>query len=215
MNYTLEEVYDYILELTDKKGSDLFQLPYVLSVFQSSTLDFIGEKIPSIEKQQQVTQDLQSLMLTSKESVINDLNDPHAVTTAIPSDLHYLARVNPIFKGNVTSKRPRLVRHGNLDAMKSDPHNSPSTEYPIITQFTDTIKIESGYVEKPISVLITYLKKPLYAKLTEPNQRIVNLPDVVIDAIILKTESRLLGSKGDPRYQTAYNDERSFRKEDI
>ena len=93
MEYTLSETYDYVLELTDKKGSDLYQKPYFMKVFKTATHDFIRERVPVIEATGQVTQDLQKLMLTSKEIVSNNPDNVYTVICQIPNSCFYLFRV--------------------------------------------------------------------------------------------------------------------------
>ena len=210
MNYTLGEVYEYILDLTDKKGSDLFQEPDVLKAFQTATHDFIRERIPVIEATQQVTQDLQKLMLTTKEVVTDNVDDPYSVICAIPTACFHLFRVLPLFKGNVTSARPRLVQHGDKTALMADPHNRPSVKYALSVQYKDTVEINSGYTEKALAAWLTYLKHPDFAAPGDIGTRIVDLPAAVIDDIIIKTVEILLTTVGDERQQSAYRRERSF-----
>tara|TARA_A100000172_G_C3044260_1_gene111877 strand:- start:61546 stop:62193 length:648 start_codon:yes stop_codon:yes gene_type:complete len=211
MDYTLDETYEYILDRADKKGSDMFQLPYVLNVFQTQTYDFIDEQLPYLESNQRNTQDLQQVMLTKKINVVNDPQDNFKTNAALPEDLYHLSRVNPIFKGGVTSRRPKLIRHGNYDGMRTDPHNKPTAEYPLITQYNNYINIDSGFNEKPISTHITYLTKPIFAKENELQERIVNLPNGVIEAIIQKCVKELVSSKGDQRTQAEFAKEAGAR----
>jgi len=210
MDYTLGEVFEYILDLTDKKGSDLHQEPDVINAFQTATHDFIREHIPVIENTRQVSQDLQKLMLTTKEVVIPNPDNPYTVICQIPSSCFFLSGVSPLFKGNVVSRRPRLIRHGDKSALQADPHNRATPEYPLNTQHIDIVEINSGVKEKAIGAYLTFLKKPDFAKPGESNKRIVDLPDDVIDDLILKTVDTLLGIVGDPRKQISYQKERSF-----
>lgn len=211
MDYTLDEVYEYCLDRADKKGSDMFQMPYFLNVFQTQTYDFIDSKLPYLESNQRDTQDLQKIMLTKKINVVQDPENVYITNAALPEDLYHLSRVNPIFKGNVTSRKPNLIRHGNYDGMKVDPHNSPSIEYPLITQYANYIVIDSGYEEKPLNAFITYMLKPTFAKEDELQERIVNLPDGVIEAIIQKVVKEFVSSKGDPRTQSEFAKEAGAR----
>lgn len=211
MNYTLDEVCDYIDELTDKKGSDLFQKPYVLKTFQTATYDFLRERTPVIEATQQVTQDLQKLMLTTKETVTDNPDNPYTVICQVPETCFYLFRVLPLFKGGVTSRKPRLIRHGNRDALKSDPHNRPTVEYAMSVQYNDYVEIDSGINEKALSAYLTFLKHPTFADVgTGGATRIVDLPGAVIEDIIIKTIEILLGSKEDPRTMIATRREQTF-----
>lgn len=95
--------------------------------------------------------------------------------------------------------------------MKVDPHNSPTVEYPLITQYSDYISIDSGYIEKPLHVYMTYLEQPDFAKENELQERIVNLPNGVIEAIIQKCVKELISSKGDVRTQSEFAKEAGAR----
>lgn len=202
MEYTLDETYEYILERADKKGSDFFQLPYVLQVFQTQTYDFIDERLPHLESNQRLTQDLQGIMLTKKFNVVDDVENVYRTNVIVPEDTYHLSRVIPIFKGEVVSRSPKMIRHGNEIPMSNDPHNKPTPEYPLITQFSDYANINSGYDEKPISAYLTYVKKPVFAKENEGSKRVVNMPDGAIEAIIQKCVLELISSKGDERTQS-------------
>jgi len=211
MEYTLDEVLEYTLDRADKKGSDMFQMPYFLNVFETQTYDFIDSLLPFLESNQRDTQDLQEIMLTKKINVVADPVDNFKTNAALPEGLYHLSRVNPIFSGGVTSRKPNLIRHGNYDGMKVDPHNRPTPEYPLITQFSNYINIDSGFNEKPTQVIITYLQEPVFATETELTKRIVNLPNGVIQSIIQKVVKEFVSSKGDPRTQSEFIKEAGAR----
>lgn len=210
MDYSLDGVYEYILDLTDKKGSDLFQLPLVLDTFQNSVHDFLRERVAIIENTQQVTEDVQRLIETKKQPVQDDPEDTYVVLAPVPNDTFHILSVVPIFAGNVKARRQRMVRWGSREALAADPHNRPSVEYPHIYQAEDFVTINSGYNEKALYAYMTYMKKPTFATVSQSSTRIVNLPDPVIDDIILKTVDTLFGIVGDPRTQNAYRKEQSF-----
>ena len=210
MDYTLNETYEYILDLVEKRGSELFQLPYVLNVFQTATYDFIRERIPTIEATQQVTQDLQKLMLTSKEAVTDNPDNVYTTICQVPETCHHLFRVLPIFKGNVTSRRPKLIRHGEREALTSDPHNRPTPSYALCIQYNDYVEIDAGFEEKSTGAYLTYLKHPDFATAIQTSKRIVDLPSGPIEDIVLKTVDKLLSGIGDPRSALAYQKEQTF-----
>ncbi len=213
MEYTLANTYEYVLELLDKKGSDFIQMPDMMRVFKTATLDFIGERIPVIEKTQQVTSDLLPLMDTKKFNVLDDPDDSYVKLASIPSYVHHLVIARPLYKGNVTARRPRLIRHGNLDALMADPNNRPTIEYPLILQYMDYVKIHSGFDEKPLSVFFTYIKKPTFAELNLPDDQIVNMPDSAIEDIINKVVVSLSVTRADERAQANMIKEQSFRND--
>lgn len=211
MANTLTDTYAYGLELLDKKGSDFVQLPEFFRTFKSATLDFIGERIPIIERTQQVVNDLRPLMDTKKWTVIPDPDDVYARISAIPEYVHHLVRANPVFTGNVTSRQPKLIRHGNLDAFNADPYKRSSMEYSIIMQYGDYVKIYSGYNDVAIGLFATFLHKPTYADINTPSQEIVNLPEVAVEDILNKTIVKLMVTRADDRTQLKMVEEQSFR----
>lgn len=212
MDYTLDEVYEYILERADKKGSDFFQLPYIIQVFQTQTYDFIDERLPLLEANQQITQDLQEIMLTKSFVPVQDPNNVYKVNVSLPEGYYHLSRVLPFFSGGVASRRPKLIRHGNYEGMRADPHNAPTPEYPLIVQYSNYVNIDSGYLEKPIKVNLTWIDEPVFAKENEPDKKIVNMRPGAIEAIIQKCILELVSSKGDPRTQSEMIKEKEIRK---
>jgi len=211
MDYSLSNTYEYVMDLLDKKGSDLIQLPEMFRVFKTATIDFIGERLPVIEKTQQITEDLRPLMDIKKIPVANNPTDPYSTIASVPSYVDHLVRANPMFANGTSGRRPKLIKHGNIDAYFADPNKRPSEEYPLIVQYLDYVKIFTGYNIKPINVLMTYLKKPDYALLSNQQQRICNLPDSSIEDIINKTVLILSGVRGDERIQIHGQKEQSFR----
>lgn len=210
MAYNWGNVFEYILDLTDKKGSDLHQEPDVLNAFKTATNDFLRAHTKIIEDTQRVSQDLQKLMITRSETVIDNPDNVYTVICQIPSNCFFLSGVLPKFKGNVVSRRPKLIRHGDRSALTTDPHNKPTPEYAISTQYIDTVEIDSGYNEKAIGAYLTYLKKPTYANLGEHEKQVVDLPGDVIEDLIIKTSDILLGIVGDPRVQVSGRREQTF-----
>ena len=212
MGYSLSEIYEKGIELMDKKGSDFVQLPEFLRVYKTSTYDFIGERIPVIEKTQQIINDLRPLMKTDVRTVIDDPDDVYAKLATIPNEVHYLFKANAKFENGTTGRRPVLLRHGNIDVYMSDPNNRPTPEYPIILQFMDYVKILTGYDEKATACYMTYLKEPTFATLQTPDVDCVNLSMVAQEDILAKTVTSLLGTRADERYQIKKNEEMSYRE---
>ena len=215
MDYTQQEVYSYILDKVDKKGSDFFQLPHVLKVFRSMTHDFLDEHVKILEETQKVTQDLQFLMLTIKQNVVDDSDNPYIVNAAKPNNCYHLAVVKPIYFGGGVPRQVKMVRHGNMIAMNSDPHNRPTRDYPLITQHSDYVTIDSGYTEKAEACYITFIKHPIFAGLTETTKKIVDFPENVIDKIIEKVCFELISSKGDERSEISHTKSEAFGKAGI
>ncbi|RZV56996.1 MAG: hypothetical protein EX254_10485 [Flavobacteriaceae bacterium] len=210
--YTLTEAYEIYIDRIDKQGSDFVQLPEFLRHFKSATYDFIGERIPVIEKTQQIVEDLRTLMTPFKATCIQDPNDSYAVIASIPSNCHHLARVNALYSDGTSGRRPTFIRQGNIDPYNASPSKKPAKEYPVITQYMDYVKIQSGYNDKAEFAFLTYIAKPTFAGLTQSGNPIVNLNVQAVEDIINKAVVRTMAAKGDPRMQSEVYQEQSYRE---
>lgn len=213
--YTLTEAYEIYQDRIDKQGSDFVQLPEFLRHFKSATYDFIGERVPIIEKTQQIVEDLRPLMKTDKRTCIQDPNDAHAMIASVPTDCHHLVRVNALFSDGTSGRRPKLIRHGNYDSYQSSPSKRATNEYPLITQYEDYVKVMTGYVVKAQYAFLTYIKKPTFAGENSPGTQIVDLSVQAIEDILNKTIVRTMAAKADPRTQTEVYQEKSYRHGEI
>lgn len=203
--YTLEETYYYILEKTDKIGSDFFQMNTVLNRFKSATYEYLDSVFNEIEKTQQVSDKVKPLIIPKKFATIPD-PDLSGVIGSLPSDYYHLLSVKPIYADGTFPRKTKLVRHGSLEINTTDPFNKPTSEYPIITQYDNYLNVNTGADTPPSNILIVYIKKPTFAALNEPTVRIVNLPDNVIEEIVELTIKQLFSTTADPRVQIPNKD---------
>jgi hypothetical protein len=215
MDYTLTNVANKINEFADKIGSDYYPLPVVLDFFETSSYDFIGERLKHIEKTQEITDDISSLIKTSWLTVGQiatvDVNEPVKYGAAIPTD--YLRKVayDVYYADGSRCRRADLKRHGELMPGKNNPYRAPSKNYPIILQEENLFKIDAGAIVADRFYLI-YCKKPTFATVGTPSTRAVNLPDDAIEKVILKTLISLYGKTADQRAAVMKEIEDSYRK---
>jgi len=214
MGYTLGEVDNKINILADKLGSDYFATPVLMSVFENATFDFIGERLKVFEKNQEITDDISNVIISTKLDLIEspDITFDLEYTAAIPEDYMRLMAYGVIYENDERSRRARVMKNSQYIAMRNDPNNKPNTFYPIIVQMANTWKIYSGSVNVPTKFAIVYCKKPSFAPIDQPNTRIVNLSDEAIEKIILATVTKLFNITADQRTQSNYQFQEAFRK---
>ena len=83
--------------------------------------------------------------------------------------------------------------------------------YPLVLQFSDSFQVDAGGTV-PVTMKITYCKKPTFATAGEPGTRIVNLPDDAIEEILKITVTNLFNKTADERTQSSYQLQEAYRK---
>ena len=210
MDYTLGGVYEHILDLTDKTGSDLFDKPFVRSAFITATYDFLREQVKLFENTQAITEDIRPLIVTTKRNVVDNPSNEFTVIFTVPAESFHLLSAIPVYKNKVLARKTRIARHGDRNSLKTDPHARPEKLYPHVYQYSDYYEIDPGQIEKPLETFLTYLKKPDFAPVDQDGTKIVNLSETVIHDLMLKTVDTLLGAVGDPRVNNAYRKDETF-----
>ncbi len=200
MDYSLEQTYYYILEKADKIGSDFFQLPVILSRFQSATFEFLNSKIKEIELTQKVSDDVKPLIVPKKFPLIVD-TDLGGVKGPLPNDYYHLLSVKPLIDNGILPRQVTIIRTGQNQVIEIDPFNKPTPEYPVVSQYENYINVNTGSIVNANYALIMYIKKPIFAALNQPTSRIVNLSDNVIESIIEITVKQLFATIADTRVQ--------------
>jgi hypothetical protein len=211
MEYTLSEVHEKLKQFADKMNSDYFPLPVLLSHFETATLKFIGSRLRIVEKTQEVTDDLRSLIVPGKLVVVKDSNDPTRYVAALPVNYLRLVSYDIHYADGSRCRRADLKRQAEYITALNDPNKKPTKQYPIILQEANLFQIDAGGV-KPSFMAIKYCKKPTIATTGQPTLRIVNLPDDAIEEILLSTVTSLFNSTADQRVQSNYQLEEAFRK---
>jgi hypothetical protein len=212
MEYKLKEVQQKVQEFADKMNSDYFPLPVFLNHFETATHKFIGEKLRIIESNQEVVEDIRTLIQTGKLTVIKDANDTTRYIAALPTDYLQQIAYDVFYKDGTRCRRADMKKHSQKTISYNDPNQQPTKQYPNIFQESSLFHIECGSTAVPDYMKITYCKKPSFATTGKPETRIVNLPDQAIENIILTTVTRLFATTGDERMQSQYTIEEAFRK---
>jgi hypothetical protein len=212
MKYTLSEVHLKLRILSDKMGSDYFPLPVFLSFFQTATLDFVGERLKIIEKTQEVTDDIRTLIGPAKDIVIiEDPNSSGKYIASVPVDYLRQVAYDVIYTGDERCRRADLIKQAQYGVYQLDPTRQPTKQYPLILQFDTIFQIDAGSTV-PVFFRLTYCKKPSFATTGEPGVRIVNLPDDSIEKILKITVTNLFNKTGDERTQSSYQLQEAYRK---
>ncbi len=216
MDYSLTAVHRKMREELDKIGSDYFPLPILLNKFQKASLDFIGERLKMIEKNQTVTDDIRHLIKNISIPIIVDPNAvrPDQYIAAVPSNYLRLVRCSVGFTGEIQSRRVTMATQGEVDTNYADPYKEPTTDYPMVTQFENYFGIHAknilGIVPEKFN--ITYGMLPSIAGVTQGSTRIINLPDDAIEAIISKMVTFAHATTGDERGPQSYSLQETNRK---
>ena len=205
--YTVDYAYERCLDQVDKVGSDLFELPKFLNMFKTATYDIIGTDFKFIENTEEIRDDIKTLYrpLSVSISVVNG-----ASICSLPSDyLHMMAA--QVYNSNTSVpkvRETRIIRHGEVNIRQLDPHNRPTTEYPILIYFSDYIEIKGNIIEGTVSG--SYLKKPTFGE--NETESIVDLPDQTIEQVLKKVAYLFELSVADERTQLQLQDDNIYRE---
>jgi hypothetical protein len=211
MEYQLAEVHEKLKQLSDKMGSDYFVLPVFLNFFETATYDFVGERLKIIEKTQEVTDDIRTLIIPVDITIIPDPDQTGKYIAALPANYLRQVAYDVYYENNERCRRADLIRHAEKIHADNNPNREPNKQYPLIIQFASTFQIDSG-ATIPVTLRLTYCKKPTFATTGQPNTRIVNLPDDAIEEILKITVTNLFNKTADERAPQSYQLQETYRK---
>ena len=212
MTYLLSEVHEKLKQLSDKMGSDYFALPVFLSFFETATFDFVGEKLKIVEKTQEITDDIRTLIgLPTDIPIIQDPNLTGRYIAALPSNYHRVVAYDVLYANSERCRRADLIRQAEYRTAKQNPNKQPTKDYPLILQFESTFQIDAG-TTVPETFRLTFCKKPTFATTGQPSNRIVNLPDDAIEKILKITVTNLFNKTADERAPQSYQLQETYRK---
>lgn len=211
MDYSLSEVHEKLKQLSDKMGSDYFPLPVFLNFFETATYDFVGERLKIVEKTQEVTDDIRTLIVLVDIPVIEDPNRSGKYIAALPSDYLRQVAYDVIYANSIRCRRADIKRFSEYQVALSNPNQKPTQNYPIILQHASSFEIDAGGVV-PLFFGLTYCKKPSFATTGQPGKRIVNIPDDAIEEILKITVTNLFNKTADQRTPQSYQLQEAYRK---
>lgn len=217
LGYSIEEVNKYIDELTDKMGSDFFPLPIKFGRFITVTYDIIRESTIALQLNQEITDDIMPLVVRRTNALIPVNNSPGSFQMPVPIDYHRLISLYPFARiGGVNTrlaKKVSIFKEGQRLAYNRDPHRKPTPSYPSVTRLENFFQIDTNdVVNQYLQGELAYVKKPTFGNINVITDRIVNLPDLTIEMICLKTADSLRFTTSDESSADIYMFNQTFGK---
>lgn len=214
MAYTVTEAYNRVLEEADKLGSDYFPLPQVLSAFKKETLDFVGARAAEAEINQEVTDDLSPLVVSTLLNFTPNPDNSLEKMAALPNDYHTKLRLNVLYSDGLKARKPTIERHGEANSNEVNPFKKADRMYPRIQQFSSYFNVITGLPAsstiQPSKLIMIYIKKPTFGSAgTDP---VVNLSDSVCELLFAMTANTLRLNSDDPLAQVDFQVNQTYRK---
>lgn len=215
--YSLDWCDIYMDQLLDKMGSDYFPLQIKYDRFISYTYDHILRYAKELEITQEASDQIKNLIVERKSAIVknpNNLTEDNIWNSPEPADYFRLVSIIPVIENNgvftIKAKKPATLKEGQ-SVYERDPFRSATAEYPNVYREENFFKINVG---KDSTIYtganIIYIKEPSFAKIENLNDKIVNLPNVVIEKIILSTVESLRSTTGDPISQVTNEFSKNF-----
>lgn len=200
MSYTVTQAYNRILQEADKLGSDYFTLAEVLPVFKKETLSFVGARAKEAEINQEVTDDIRSLLVSALLGLTPNPDDSLQKMAMVPDNYHTKISVNVLYSDGLKARVPTLERHGEHNTNSISPFRKAERMYPLIQQFSNYFNIHTGLSAlstiQPDKFMLIYIKQPTFGAAV--NDIVVNLPDTVCEYLFVETANHLRLNTGEP-----------------
>jgi hypothetical protein len=214
MAYTVTEAYNRVLEEADKLGSDYFTLPQVLKAFKKETLDFVGARAREAELNQEVTDDIRTLMVPVSIPFINNPDNALEKMAALPNNYHTRLSVNVLYNDGLKARKPTVERFGESNTNSISPFKKEDRMYPRIQQFSNYFNVITGLAAtstiQPSKLLLVYIKQPTFGK--ELTDVVVNLNDTVCELLFANTANALRFNAGENGAQTKFQVNQTYRQ---
>lgn len=214
MSYTVNEAYSRVLEEADKLGSDYFSLPQVLKAFKKETLDFVGSRAKEAELNQEVTDDLRSLVLSKLIPFLPNPDNALEKMASLPNDYHTKLSMNVLYTDGLKARIPTVERMGEHNTNSVSPFKKPDRSYPLIQQFSNYFNVITGIGSsatiQPSKLILIYIKKPNFGKL--PTDVVVDLSDSVCEYLFASTANHLRLNTGEPSAARDFQINETYRK---
>lgn len=215
-DYSIEYCDKYLDELIDKMGSDYFPLPIKFGRFISAVYDFIRENSKYLEVTQEISDDIKPLLIKRNHVMVAGTT-PGIYEIAEPADYLRLISIEPYARVNNADvkkfKKVYIVKEGQRMAYERSPHRKPTPFYPHIYRNSNIFEVNVG-VDTDVyqNAKITFLKKPTFGNISVDTDRIVNLPDMAIEQILLRTANSLRFTTADETASSVYQFDQTFGK---
>lgn len=217
MIYDINYCDKYMDELLDKMGGNYFPLPIKFGRFVTTTLDFIRENTNDFEKDQEGSDNIKTLLVRTENVITPVTGTVGLYRMAEPINYMRLISIYPYaLVNNVKTKlarKPHIVKEGQRLAYERDPHRKPTPFEPNIYRLSSFFEISTNdELNTYQTAQITYVKKPTFGNIMSGINRIVNLPDLSIEMIMLKTCESLRFTSADDTAKDVYSFDQTFGK---
>lgn len=213
MSYTVTEAYNRIMEEADKLGSDYFSLPQVLKAFKKETLSFVGSKAKEVELNQEVTDDIRSLLVPVLIPFVSNPDNALEKMATVPNNYHTKVSVNVLYTDGLKARVPTIERHGEHNTNSISPFRKPERMYPLIQQFSNYFNVHTGLALnatiQPSKLVLIYIKQPTFGVVGTDVS--VDLPDMVCEYLFQETANRLRLNTGEPQAAQDFQFNQTFR----
>jgi len=213
MSYTVSQAYTRILEEADKIGSDYFTLDQCLRAFKKEALSFVGSKAKEVELNQEVTDDIRSLLVPVLIPFVNNPDNALEKMATVPANYHTKVSVNVLYTDGLKARVPTLERHGEHNTNSISPFRKPERLYPLIQQFSNYFNVHTGLAinatVQPSKLVLIYIKKPTFGALT--TDVVVDLTDSVCEYLFAETATHLRLNAGEPQAAQDFQINQTFR----
>lgn len=232
---TIEFFDRYTNEQLDKMGSDYFPLSVKLNRFKGLTLGYIRDNTRYFEITEEVAEDIQTLFIRRPFEMVQNQLKLNIFTVNVPENLFRLGSFLPYYGSGIlidradiptssstvidtiqeeTSKVKRIsiIKDGQEEIYKRSPYRKATPEYPNVLRYSGKYRFDFGVEPDPVynRTVITYIRYPQFGEETNPNDLIVDLPDVLVERIISKTCDSLRFQTGDEAASTNFQFNRTY-----
>ena len=145
--YDLTWIDQYIDELCDKMGSDLFPLPIKMKRFIAMTYDLIRENTNFLEGTQEISDDIKPLIARNVDvDMVDQGNGVYTVDE--PDDYLRLIQIIPMYLDGTLkqkAKKVKIIKTGqDMAYNERDPFRKPSPSYPTVLRYDLEFEINVG-----------------------------------------------------------------------
>lgn len=231
MSYTIQYCDDYMDQKLDKLGSDYFSLPIKFMQFKEATWDFIRESTKFAEATQEVSDDINTLVKISYQSLIhltgtqdrywecNYPSDYHRLISTIPMYVDFDSKLisedyQPEDLENEKINEIRIIKLGQEDYYQRSPNKEATPEYPLVLRLNKKLRFNFGIDDgtEYKKAKIVYYSAPVFGDENDLSNIIVNLPELTIQKIMDRACSALRTITGDEHAQLNYQFDQTFGK---
>ena len=185
----------------------------MLKAFKKETLSFVGAKAKEAELNQEVTDDIRSLLVPTLISFIPNPDNALEKMASVPNNYNTKISINVLYNDGLKARLPTLERHGEHNTNSISPFRKADRMYPLIQQFSNYFNvitnIPSNATVQPSKLILIYIKKPTFG--ASDADVVVDLPDPVCEYLFGETANHLRRNTGEPQAAQDFQFNQTFR----